>query len=421
MSKNSLKNIILLWSATVIWWVLNYAYHPLMLHFLSIQEFWEFESLISMFSMLWVFTSWFMLYVNKEVSQLGNDKTNLVRLYVSSVTFFGAIWVLVYLVYLLFVPYLADYLNIDNTILIGMVWISIIFSFLAMPMDATMRGLHKFWDKSKVMLWTPLFKLCLGVFAVFMGYGLFGAVGAFIVTWAVSIGISIYLLHKYVVFDNSLRDIPRLMKDMRWLKGEVFHFFVASALFAFFMNADILIAKNLFDAYTVWLYAWISVLAKFLLFLLMSIETVYYSQAMEAAKEYIPDHLITNPVALALGATLIAYVWERFVWWFVLWILNAELVQYLPLLSLLILYNWLLAVVSYVSKILVWSWSVVWNIVFAMMAWVLVLILYQWWILSLEAYVSTFLMVMCVTTVLLMLVLQRQRRWSEDGAVIETD
>ena len=49
------------------------------------------------------------------------------------------------------------------------------------------------------------------------------------------------------------------------------------------MNIDILIVKNMFDGETAGYYAAISVLAKFLVFLGLSIETVYYPQLVKEA------------------------------------------------------------------------------------------------------------------------------------------
>jgi hypothetical protein len=42
----------------------------------------------------------------------------------------------------------------------------------------------------------------------------------------------------------------------------------------------------------------VAVLGKFLIFLLLSIETVYYGQILEQAKDKIPVQLIRNPLVL---------------------------------------------------------------------------------------------------------------------------
>jgi len=47
------------------------------------------------------------------------------------------------------------------------------------------------------------------------------------------------------------------------------------------MNIDILIVKNIFDGEIVGYYAAISVIAKFLVFLGLSIETVYYPKLVK--------------------------------------------------------------------------------------------------------------------------------------------
>jgi O-antigen/teichoic acid export membrane protein len=68
-----------------------------------------------------------------------------------------------------------------------------------------------------------------------------------------------------------------LFKNISNLK----YFFIASIILTLFQNIDILIVKSLFDSETTGYYAAISVLAKFLIFLGLSIETVYYPQLVK--------------------------------------------------------------------------------------------------------------------------------------------
>ena len=61
------SSILLIGISTVITGVINYLYHPIMLHFLPIATFAEFESLIGIFNVLGVITGSFSLFLVKEI------------------------------------------------------------------------------------------------------------------------------------------------------------------------------------------------------------------------------------------------------------------------------------------------------------------------------------------------------------------
>jgi hypothetical protein len=73
------------------------------------------------------------------------------------------------------------------------------------------------------------------------------------------------------------------------------------------MNIDVIFVQNIFDSTQAGAYVGIAVLGKFLIFLLLSIETVYYGQILEQKKESLPSHLIKNPLIL-MGITIICAI-----------------------------------------------------------------------------------------------------------------
>jgi len=67
-------------------------------------------------------------------------------------------------------------------------------------------------------------------------------------------------------------------------------------LLSLYMNLDIIIAKSLFENDIAGMYAGVSVISKFLIFLGSTIETVYYPQIIKSGKE--GKHFIRNGLAM---------------------------------------------------------------------------------------------------------------------------
>ena len=53
--------------------MLSYLYHPVMIRYLSIEEFGTFESILSVVNLIWVFITALGLFYLKEVSKIIDD------------------------------------------------------------------------------------------------------------------------------------------------------------------------------------------------------------------------------------------------------------------------------------------------------------------------------------------------------------
>jgi hypothetical protein len=117
------------------------------------------------------------------------------------------------------------------------------------------------------------------------------------------------------------------------------------------MNIDILFAKHLFEAEKAWIYAGISIIAKFLVFVGMSIETVYYP--VLTSQNFIDKKKIFLLSSLYFIMTLWA-LWFFYIFWEkILHIFKPWFEQYLNLLYLIIIYCWALALLNFLVKILI--------------------------------------------------------------------
>ena len=400
MARNNYINILLISGSGIIWWLINYAYHPIMLKYLTLEEFWVFWSLVGMFNILWVFTIWFVLFLNREVSKNIENKEKIKFIFIKSTLLFLWIWIFSYFIYFLFSSFIADFLNIKDIKLIYIVWLSIILAFLWIAEVSVLRWLKKFEFLSIISILWPILKLISWFLFIFLWYKVFWAIIWFILWWIFSLIVSyIYLLKilKKYEWKGKIKD---LLLDFKKNKFEIWNFFFVSFFFVIFMNIDLILAKNIFDEKTAWIYAWISILWKFLIFLLLSIETVYYSQIMEYKKEKLPNNLIKNPIILLIIISITAILFNFFFWVFILWMLKWELKDYLNIYLLTLVYYSFLAFISFFSKILIWWWKSFVNYIMFFLSILLIILVYSFWN-TLESFVYSFIFVWFIWTVII--------------------
>jgi O-antigen/teichoic acid export membrane protein len=70
MKKNNLFSVLLLSSSTFIIGVISYMYHPIMIRHLSIADFADFESLLSLMHLLSVLVMAISLFLVKTLSRM---------------------------------------------------------------------------------------------------------------------------------------------------------------------------------------------------------------------------------------------------------------------------------------------------------------------------------------------------------------
>jgi hypothetical protein len=156
MTKNNYINILLISWSWIIGGLINYAYHPIMLNYLTIEEFGVFWSLLWMFNILWILTIWLVLFLNKEVSKNIDDTWKIKSIFYESTKILFIISIFVYCTFLLFSNIIWEFLNIKDSLLIYIVWISIILWFLGVSENAVLRWLKKFEYLSIISVLAPI-------------------------------------------------------------------------------------------------------------------------------------------------------------------------------------------------------------------------------------------------------------------------
>lgn len=409
---NNWLNIFFVGWATIIWWLVNYFYHPLMLRYLTIQEYGTFATLVSLFNILGVLTAWISFFLNREISKNVNDLNYVKSIFVNWLKVFFLVWIISYLIYLIFIPFLKISLKIQDTSLFLIVWLTLILSFVWVNISASLMWLKKFKLLSILSIINPFIKLWLGFLFLLLWYKVFWAIFAFALSSFIWLLFAFYLIVKslknYKVNFNS----KFLLKDFWKQKKDIFSYVVLLALTAFFMNIDILLARNIFNETVSGYYAWISMMWKFMIFALASIETVYYPQVMEISQDLIDwkidkKYLIINPIKMYFVLWIIGIIVNLFLWKMILWILKPWLVEYFNSYLLLLIFFLWFALFSFLSKILIGlnKYKINWVIwFFLILLFVLVKI---FWNISLNMYIAIYIWIIFVLDLILWIVLFR--------------
>ena len=354
MKKNNYFYIVLFWFSWIIGWLINYIYHPIMLRFMSIEDFWIFSSLISIFNILSVVTIWFDLFLNKEFSRNLDDEKKVKSVFVDSTKIFWIIWIILFALFTVFSPFITNFLGIESNFLVIVSWLILIFSFCWISASAFLKSSKSFEILSFNDVLAPLARLVFWVFFVFFWLWILWAVLWFIASYIISLLFIIYFSFKKLKNIDYKPNTKKLFKDFIWSKTELFNFFFVSLIFSIFMNIDMLIARNIFSSWEAWIYWWITVLWKFLIFLLLAIETIYYGQIMKFKKSEIPKNLLITPILVIAWLIIFSLIFNYFFWEFLLWILKPEFKWYLDIFLLNLTYYWFLAFISFFMKISIW-------------------------------------------------------------------
>lgn len=354
MKKNNYFYIVLFGFSWIIGWLINYIYHPIMLRFMSIEEFWIFSSLISIFNILSVVTIWFDLFLNKEFSRNLDDEKKVKSVFVDSTKIFWIIWITLFALFTVFSPFIANFLGIQSNFLVIISGLILVFSFGWISASAFLKSSKSFEVLSFNDVLAPVARLVFWVFFVFFWLWILWAVLWFIASYIISLLFILYFSFGKLKNIDYKPNTKKLFKDFIWSKTELFNFFFVSLIFSIFMNVDMLIARNIFSSWDAWIYWWITVLWKFLIFLLLAIETIYYGQIMKFKKSEIPKNLLITPILVIAWLIVFSLIFNYFFGEFLLWILKPEFKNYLDIFLLNLTYYWFLAFISFFMKVSIW-------------------------------------------------------------------
>lgn len=291
----------------------NYFYHLLMGRMLGPKNYGELESVISLLYLLMIVGNTLTLVVVKYIAQLKGQKDKrgiswLFAYFNRQLTFLGG---LVFLFMVAFSPLIAFFLHLPSVfplILLGALFLIII---LLTANRAVLQGLLQF--KKLVVAHTSetYLKLLTAILLVWLGWGVNGALAAFLVG-----GLAAYWLT--LIFLKRVRQVSPQKPTLR--KKAVFQFalpaFFSHLSFTSLYTSDIILVKHFFAPDQAGLYAALAVLGKIIYFASGAIPLVMFPMIVDRrtqGKKY--HHLLFFSFALVflicLGISVIYFLFPQ--------------------------------------------------------------------------------------------------------------
>ncbi|MEK7616923.1 MAG: oligosaccharide flippase family protein [Patescibacteria group bacterium] len=304
---------------------LNYLYHLVMIRFLTPPSYGELAALLSLTGLLGIAPASLSLVIIKFVSSAKNDSevVNLVSWFNARVFILSLI---IFTMITLFSPFISSFLKIDNKLIIILIAVSFLFSLAALLYKSVLQGLLKFPQMIFSLFTESSFKLLLGIFFVYIGFSVAGAVAGLVIASSIGFFLSRLFIQNYL--KKSLR-VPNVKKMLHYS----FPVLIQSISITSLYSTDIILIKHFFAPHDAGIYAVISSLGKIIFFGTAPIGAVMFpliSQKQSKGKEYKKVFFLS-----LLLTSLISFL-VLIIYWlmpeFVIRMLNSDYLEASPLL-----------------------------------------------------------------------------------------
>ncbi|MDD5213885.1 MAG: hypothetical protein PHG82_05655, partial [Candidatus Gracilibacteria bacterium] len=214
------------------------------------------------------------------------------------------------------------------------------------------QAISKFKIISTSNILLAIFRSIFSVGLVILGFGIFGAVSGLIIAQIIIIIIYYFLFkNESKNYSNEIINELTIKEDFLKQKKQIFNYLISAISIAFLMNADILFAKHFFDNINAGIYAGLSVIGKLVLFIVFSIETVYYpilTKEKFINKIYMVKVFIIYILVIALSILFFYIFGEK-----ILYTFKPGFELYLNLLYKIFVYSGIIGIISLIIKILI--------------------------------------------------------------------
>lgn len=263
-----LRNNATLFCGSLVVAVLNYLYHPILARMMSIEEFGEVQTLLSLFVQLAIFIGIFKVITVNIVS---NQKTKEDSREIILMLYKLAFCVTLILSGLVIISslFLQSFFHFNSFYpFIGLA-IILFFGFSISFREAILQGRHKFKALSINQIILSSGKLIFATILVYLGWSSFGAIFGIVIAQSIAF---FYVLSKTKpLFDfsgwNIKIDWRKMKKELKF--GSLI--LTVSLCVTFLYTADIIIIKHYFSDETAGLYSGIAIIARVIFFITGSI------------------------------------------------------------------------------------------------------------------------------------------------------
>lgn len=265
-----LKNNLVFFVGTVAVAFLNYLYHPILGRMMRVEDFGEVQAFLSFLLIFGVFTGFFRNVITTVVSNLKDEDDKEVIAMLKKASLLLAIFISLFLI--LFGSFLTSFFNFSSYYYFVAFAILIIVGVVNSNNQAIIQGLGNFKVLSIAGIITSLIKLLFSILFVWLGWAVFGAIGAIILSSLVATIYVVNYNHKNFKIGSSFNvKIDRRIKKELWY---AFLFLTVSLSIAFLYSSDVVVMKKYFSSETAGLYSGLAIVGRIIFFLVASIPNV---------------------------------------------------------------------------------------------------------------------------------------------------
>ena len=216
----------------------------------------------------------------------------------------------VFILYIFFSKFIADFLKIDQLAPVILMGTLVIFALLLSITWGVLQGLQKFKSLGSSMIFQGIVKLSLGLLLVFLGLGVNGAIIAIVLAFFLPFLITLYTLKKYLVKGEKVYN-----------SVEIFHYsipvLIAMLSITLLFSLDIFLVKHFFSDIEAGYYAALAMLGKVIYFGSISIVYVMFPKVVELNEKNLPSRNILVKSLLIVAtfcglATLFYFIFPKF-------------------------------------------------------------------------------------------------------------
>ncbi|MEI7640319.1 MAG: oligosaccharide flippase family protein [bacterium] len=301
---NLIKDSIILFIATNIVNFSNFFFHMLVSRPLGPEKYGTLVTLISLFGVIATPAGALQLTIVKKTATLKakGNMAGVEGLFKKSSIWFLTMGVLAFAVIMIFSGLIMDFFKITDRWFIVIVAALTAVSIMLPTVRGILQGLQKFVAFGFNLITDALLRLGLAVFFIFLGWGVFGALSASLVSALVAYAIGFAAI--LFLFKNKQKDVEIISKKelLKYALPVLFSMFGMAIL----TSMDIFMVKHFFNPEDAGLYSATSIIGKAFLYFPSAIAIALFPKVAEIhALNKDAGHLLNKSMLITGAITLV--------------------------------------------------------------------------------------------------------------------
>jgi len=278
----------------------NLLYHLFMIRTLPPADYGNLNSLVALFAIVSVPAGTVQTTVTRFFSsfRVQNQYRQAIELLQHFLLLMSIIDLSFLLLTVLGGSFLSSFLQISSRGLIILFGVSLVFAMVIPVPWGGLQGLQKFGLLTLNLIVNSGLKLALGVFFVFLGFGLWGAMGAIAVSYIITTILALFLVGVSLSKEKTAAGQEvSLKKPVSSSFSEVYHYSFSAGLvllcFMVLTNIDLILVKHFFTPAEAGYYSIAQMVGKIILVLPIPVVTVMFPKlsSLEGRKRGMPSTL----------------------------------------------------------------------------------------------------------------------------------